>query len=94
MLTAFQCEIAAYVTENGELLCPECFESSFETGDDYAKPLIRYSLDEWQTGSDEGFVCDDYTGEGDTCGCESALLDEDGHELVEAYTETFEHKQS
>lgn len=51
MLTGFQCETAAYITEFGELLCPDCFDR----GDTLARPVIRYSLDEEQAARADGY---------------------------------------
>lgn len=80
MLTAFQVETAAYVTESGELLCPECFDD----GDTYAKPVSRYGLDEWQTAYAEDHEWDEDDGL-DHAECEPALYDDNGHELLAEY---------
>lgn len=104
MLTAAQCATAAYMTEDGELLCPSCFDR----GDTYAKPLSQYSLDEWQSSSesDLDWQYADKIREADededrptqalirgiwhaeACCCEDALYDEAGHELVERYVDS------
>lgn len=92
MLTAFQASTGAYMTEDAELLCEECFASE----DVYARPVSNYTLDEWQSEdarsqqlvcTGEAFVdemeADDDQPKYDEC--EPALLDANGHELREEY---------
>lgn len=59
MLTAFQCEVIAYWTEDG-LVCAECATGTLESegGDAVAgyTPVIRYSLDEEQTAEAEEYI--------------------------------------
>lgn len=79
MLTAFQVQTAAYVTEDGEILCSECFDR----GDTYAKPIIQYVLDEWQTSEAQDY---EWPEDGvDHSECEPALFDLNGDVLLEAY---------
>jgi hypothetical protein len=101
MITAFQASIGAYMAEDGELLCEDCFAS----GDRFARPVSNYELDEEQAYASEGAFDWDYaegkrTVDGkafaridglwhaEACGCEAALLDINGHELREPYTDT------
>jgi len=97
MLTGTQVATGGYVTENGELLCERCFEM----GDDYARPVSNYELDEWQSSNSTGLYCvidedgdhdrwnDEYEdvepGERKGEECEPALYDEAGHELRDEY---------
>lgn len=67
MITAYQAATGAYLTEYGDLLCDACFAS----GDDYAKPISNYGLDEEQTAYAEGYEWSDTT-----CTCDH---DEDDH---------------
>lgn len=71
MLTSYQCETVAYVTEYGDLLCPDCFEN----GGDFAKPVIRYSLDEFQSGTGDDWCSHRgyYDYDGEECGCEPSV---------------------
>lgn len=88
MLTAYQCETAAYQTEDGELLCPECFDR----GDTLARPVSRYALDEEQSARGQDAFSWEYDAESygtvkyfgrvsfvggiwhvEDCACESAL---------------------
>ena len=82
MLTGFQVSTGAYMTEYGELLCEDCFDR----GDTYAKPVSNYALDEWQSGSSDGYF-DGEEGHAEDCYCEPALhCDDCGGELREQYT--------
>lgn len=93
MLTAYQCETVAYQTEYGDLLCPDCFDR----GDDFARPLIRYSLDEEQTyRAEDGYcaVTEDSWDNESGCGCEPAIYcDHCYAELLEEYVDTYYHEQ-
>jgi hypothetical protein len=51
MLTSFQVAVGGYVTENGDLLCEQCFDR----GDTFAKPVSNYELDEWQSERGYGY---------------------------------------
>lgn len=94
MLTSAQVATAAYMTEDGELYCPDCFDQ----GDVYAKPIIAYSLDEeqqyaregheWPSETHEGYADDD--AERDALEryheeCLPPLYGVCGHELAEEY---------
>ncbi len=95
MLTGYQVSTGAYETEDGELLCEQCFER----GDVFARPVSNFELDEQQAlqadGYDWSYEADPDAGPLDPDqdldayhqGCEPALYDEDGHELREAYHE-------
>ncbi len=95
MLTAFQCATGAYRTEDGELLCENCFDG----GEDFARPVSNFELDEEQNARTEDY---DWSYDRDPDagpldedqdlneyhrGCEPALYDDNGHELREAYHE-------
>jgi len=84
MLTGYQVETIAYMTEYGELLCPDCFD----IGDELARPVSRYSLDEWQ--AEQAYDFEWYEDDGidhAEVGCMPAINDENGHELVEEWHE-------
>lgn len=97
MLTGYQCATGAYSTEDGELICPQCFDD----GETFARPVSNYELDEYATAVSgeidwddaEYVVTDDAGTHGlirgvwhlEDCACTYALEDEAGHELVEAY---------
>lgn len=89
MLTAYQCETIAYMTE-GELLCPDC---AYDANAGLADGVSRYGLDEWQSEvaySDEWCAVGGYVEvrpENWECnGCAHAVYcDECGTELVEEY---------
>jgi len=80
MLTSYQVEVIAGVTEHGEILCLVCAASEF------TKPLIRYALDEEQEARGESYFEAGYDGHSEECGCAPELTCErcDG-DLVEAY---------
>ena len=80
MLTGFQASTGAYVTEDGELLCPSCFND----GDTLARPVSNYGLDEWQSEDATGYEWDDDDGL-DHSECEPALFDANYHELRAEY---------
>lgn len=90
MLTSFQVSTGAYVTEDGGLLCKQCFQSE----DTYPKPVSNYELDEWQSETSQDHEWFDYDVtdaiEQDRIQtyhkqCEPALYDINGHELREKY---------
>lgn len=81
MLTAWQVQTVAGVTEAGELLCLSCAET------EYTKPIIRYSLDEEQTARSYGYY-DGENGHRDGCECEPAVdCEQCGTALAEPYTD-------
>lgn len=45
MLTAFQCEVVAYIG-NGDTYCPEC---AVDAGYELSDGILRFSLDEMQS---------------------------------------------
>ncbi|MES2156062.1 MAG: hypothetical protein V4510_13090, partial [bacterium] len=80
MLTAFQCETGAYMTENGELLCEDCAR------DDFTKPVSRYELSCWNEGGDSPYDNGD-EGHAPECYCDYGVTcDGCGAELEEAFT--------
>lgn len=86
MLTGFQVAIGAYVTEDMDLLCEDCYRLE----DVYAKPVSNYELDEWQSQEAYDYEWDDDDEAVDHQYCEPELLDVNGHELREAYHEGHE----
>ena len=54
MLTAFQCDIVAYSTENGPIVCPDCAFPR-EPGEGLLNQIIRYTANECE----DGLICDD-----------------------------------
>lgn len=79
MLTAYQCETIAGVTEYGTILCLDC------ASDEYVKALIRYNLDEEQVSRSEGYY-EDADGHAEDCECLPVIECENcGAELVEEY---------
>ena len=97
MLTAFQCEVIAFMSEYGDLFCTQCAHSMLDEGClPSVEPVIRYSLDEEQTYRAEDFCAatwdDDppYT----ECDCSPAIYcDECGTELVESYYDAYFHEK-
>lgn len=85
MLTSYQLETGAYVTQDGEILCDDCFE----LGNEYARPMSNYELDEYQTWESSSFF-DDNGEEGHVEGCSCVFpvtCVECLTELREAYTD-------
>jgi len=64
MLTAYQCEVVAFVTDGG-IICRDCAIARLDRGelDSEVSPLIRYSLDEEQSVMSEDWVNWDYDAE-------------------------------
>lgn len=83
MLTSFQTEVVAFLTEGGEIICPECFHN----GADFARPIIRYTLDEEQTARNDGLDPEDVWDEaGHSEYCEPAIpCDDCGEVLAQEY---------
>jgi hypothetical protein len=88
MLTAYQCETIAYMTDS-ELLCPDC---AYDANAGLADGVSRYGLDEYQTASaydDEWCVTGGYyedLTDWECNGCARAVTCEQcGTELVEEY---------
>jgi len=83
MLTAAQVETVAYQTEDGDMLCPHCFDIA----DTYARPVIRYALDEYDMAMSE-YTFDESPDHADNCGCTMGVYcDACGVELSEPYVD-------
>jgi hypothetical protein len=103
MLTSFQVATGAYQDENGDFLCEECFEkgdtyarpiSNFELDEEQSHAAEGWR--DWNYGDEQVEVSGEtYTlGRDDqwhveACGCEPPLLDLYGHEIREAYRDTY-----
>ena len=88
MLTAFQCEVVAFSTEYGDLICYDCAHAMLNEGLESATfyPVIRYSLDEEQVARADWYI--DEAGHCATCQClPDIYCDACNIELVAAYVD-------
>lgn len=84
MLTGYQVETIAVMTENGEFFCLDCWDRN----GDYARPVSRYELDEYDTESSYwGFDGED-AAHVDGCSCTNGVYCEGcANDLVEPYAD-------
>jgi len=89
MLTAAQCEVVAFASENGEIFCTECAHNAMDEGEDVSgySPWIAYVADEYQSERANELGIEDGLPEGCTEDCMPFALECEncGGEIVEAY---------
>lgn len=86
MLTAYQCELVAFSTEYGDILCRQCAHDQLDEGLENATfyPIIRYDLDEEQVARADWYI--EEAGHVEDCQClPDICCDACCVELVAAY---------
>lgn len=89
MLTSYQAETVAYLTDGGEVVCSDCITGRLEsegwTGGDL-QPLIRYEADAWDAENSVEYLRYEDADHADYCGCTLGIpCDWCGVMIVEPY---------
>lgn len=98
MLTAFQVETVAFLTDGG-FICSDCAHKAFEedpaeTAD--LRPVSRYEMDEYDSENSRDWFSDRETDDEPDhteCACTMGVsCDECGGEIVEPFEDTYAHQ--